>query len=468
MPQAPEFRYDVFLSHSTKDKAIVRPLAERLRADGLQVWFDEWEIQPGDSIPAKIEDGLEHSRVLVLCMSANAFGSDWAQLESYTFRFRDPLNKERRFIPLRLDDATIKGSLAQLLYINWCTKPREQAYVNLFDACQPPVRQSQDGTQGGYKLNSYNPVKLDSKQNALVYAFSPDDMRCLTGHSDYTVRVWDMETGCCLRVLRGHTDQVWSVIWCTNHKYALSGSWDNTVRLWDVDTGCCVCVFEGHTHLVWAVALSADQSRILSADHENKILLWDVKTERCLRVFKGHKGPVKSLAWNADGRHFLSGADDNTVRLWDIKTGSCLRIFKGHTGSIGSVTWSADQNHVLSGSDDKTVRLWDVATGRCLRIFEGHNGSVTCVLWSANGRYVLSGSLDKYVYVWDVATGNLDHGLIGQDEIISVVWSADGSCVFTGDKKGCIQEWDMPGFCNEESMPITSMLTLPSEPNQVQ
>jgi Arc/MetJ-type ribon-helix-helix transcriptional regulator len=30
--------------------------------------------------------------VLVLYMSANAFGSEWAQLESHTFRFRDPLN----------------------------------------------------------------------------------------------------------------------------------------------------------------------------------------------------------------------------------------------------------------------------------------------------------------------------------------------------------------------------------------
>ena len=43
-------------------------------------------------------------------MSANAFGSDWAQLESGTFRFCDPLNKERRFLPLRLDDAPMKGS----------------------------------------------------------------------------------------------------------------------------------------------------------------------------------------------------------------------------------------------------------------------------------------------------------------------------------------------------------------------
>ena len=128
------FNYDVFLSHSSKDKAVVRLIAERLRADGLRVWFDEWEIKPGDSIPAKIEEGLERSRVLVLCMSANAFGSDWSQLESGTFRFRDPLNKERRFIPLRLDDAPIKGSLAQFLYIDWCQEDRESAYAKLLEA----------------------------------------------------------------------------------------------------------------------------------------------------------------------------------------------------------------------------------------------------------------------------------------------------------------------------------------------
>jgi len=128
MPLTSDFKFDVFLSHSTKDKAMVRPLAERLREDGLNVWFDEWMVKPGDSIARKIEEGLENSRVLVLCMSANAFGSDWAQLEAGTFRFRDPLNKERRFIPLRLDDAPIKGSRAQFPYINWL--PEERISLN--------------------------------------------------------------------------------------------------------------------------------------------------------------------------------------------------------------------------------------------------------------------------------------------------------------------------------------------------
>lgn len=126
---AEDFQFAVFLSHSSKDKTVVRAVAERLREAGLRLWFDEWVLKAGDSIPAKIEEGLEHSRVLVLCMSANAFGSDWAQLEAGTFRFRDPLNKERRFIPLRLDDAPIKGSLAQFLYINWLSANRGREYA---------------------------------------------------------------------------------------------------------------------------------------------------------------------------------------------------------------------------------------------------------------------------------------------------------------------------------------------------
>src|SRR6186713_1360689 len=108
-----KFEHDVFVSYSRKDEATVTDIAKRLRDAGLRVWFDRWILKPGDSIPAKIEDGLEHSRVLLLCLSANAFGSDWAALESGTFRFRDPLNRERRFIPVRLDSHGISGSLGQ-------------------------------------------------------------------------------------------------------------------------------------------------------------------------------------------------------------------------------------------------------------------------------------------------------------------------------------------------------------------
>jgi hypothetical protein len=70
---ATDFTHDVFLSHSPKNKAVVRPLAERLRQDGLKVWFDEWVLKPevplahrmgeGSGVrAAKIEEGLEHAK----------------------------------------------------------------------------------------------------------------------------------------------------------------------------------------------------------------------------------------------------------------------------------------------------------------------------------------------------------------------------------------------------------------------
>jgi len=118
-PLRTSFRYDVFLSHSSADKPVVRELAERLRDAGLRVWLDEWIVQPGDLISQKIEDGLEQSALLLFCMSANAFGSDWVILESHSAIFRDPLNRDRRFVPLRLDDAPIKAMLRGYAYLDW-------------------------------------------------------------------------------------------------------------------------------------------------------------------------------------------------------------------------------------------------------------------------------------------------------------------------------------------------------------
>ncbi len=118
-------KYDIFLSYSSKDKPVVRALAKQLKTEGLRVWFDEWEIRPGDMIGKSIEEGLDASRILALAISRHAFESEWATLESETFRFRDPTNKDRRFVPLRLDNVEIKDSLRQFAYVDWDTNNQE-------------------------------------------------------------------------------------------------------------------------------------------------------------------------------------------------------------------------------------------------------------------------------------------------------------------------------------------------------
>ena len=91
------FDWDVFLSHSSVDKPRVARLAERLTAAGLRVWFDRPNIDSGEDIVTAIEQGLERSRVLVLCMTKAAFESEWVRLERNTVTFRDPANHDQSF-----------------------------------------------------------------------------------------------------------------------------------------------------------------------------------------------------------------------------------------------------------------------------------------------------------------------------------------------------------------------------------
>jgi small GTP-binding protein len=464
-----DFQYDVFLSHSGKDKKVVRDIAERLKKDGVKVWFDEWALKPGDSIPAKMEEGLEHSRVLVLCMSANAFGSDWAQMESGTFRFRDPLNKERRFLPLRLDDAPIKGSLALFLYINWLPAEREQEYAKLLEACRQPAKPTVAEVETVREQVAERVIKLTPEEIFLTLAFSPDGKCALTGDAGKTVRLWDLKTGGCLRVLEGHDAEIRMVAWSADHRHAVSGGWDNTVRLWDVDLGRCLQVFEGHKSWVRSVTLGADGRRVLSGSHDKTVRLWDVDTGRCVRVFEGHTDNVQSVAWSADNRHVVSGAYDKTVRLWVVETGHCLRVLEGQGGNIETVAWSADNRLVLSGSNDNAVRVWEVETGRCLRVLEGHGGGVLSVAWSADNRLVLSGSGDNTGRVWEVETGRCLRVLKGHAASVrTVAWSADGRHAFSGDSKGGIRMWDLSEFVTEAQAPKVTVPATPLAPEQVQ
>ena len=129
------FAYDVFLSHNTKDKPRVRKLAERLRAEGLRVWFDDWVIRAGDAIYLTIEHGLEASRTLLLCMSPAAFGSDWVGLERETVLFRDPTNRECRFIPVLLADCNIPATLRRYKYVDYRDEG-DAALRELMEVCR--------------------------------------------------------------------------------------------------------------------------------------------------------------------------------------------------------------------------------------------------------------------------------------------------------------------------------------------
>ena len=74
--------YDVFISHAAEDKdAVVRPLAHSLKAAGLTVWYDEFELTIGDSLRSKIDAGIARSKFGIVVLSSQFFAKGWTQYE---------------------------------------------------------------------------------------------------------------------------------------------------------------------------------------------------------------------------------------------------------------------------------------------------------------------------------------------------------------------------------------------------
>lgn len=74
--------YDVFISHASEDKdEVVRPLALALKAEGLTVWYDKFEMKIGDSLRRKIDKGLANSRFGIVVLSKDFIRKGWTNYE---------------------------------------------------------------------------------------------------------------------------------------------------------------------------------------------------------------------------------------------------------------------------------------------------------------------------------------------------------------------------------------------------
>ena len=78
----------------------------------MDVWFDEWELQAGDSIPGKLNSGLEAFDAFVLIWSANANRSNWVRQELHSAIMRSVKDQTAKIIPCMVDDTPLPALIS--------------------------------------------------------------------------------------------------------------------------------------------------------------------------------------------------------------------------------------------------------------------------------------------------------------------------------------------------------------------
>lgn len=120
----------VFLSHSHADKPFARKLAADLRVAGHTVWIDEAEINIGDSLVAKIREGIDQVDFVAAIISSSSVESQWVTRELDLASNREMREKRVVVLPLLVEKVKLPGFLDGKLYGDFCDP---SAYADSFD-----------------------------------------------------------------------------------------------------------------------------------------------------------------------------------------------------------------------------------------------------------------------------------------------------------------------------------------------
>lgn len=122
---AHEKYHGIFLSHTGADKPFVRQLRKGLLDHGVEhVWLDEAEIHIGDSLIAKIEEGMKLSRYIGVVLSKKSINAPWVKKELDVAMNREISSGEVVVLPLLYEECELPEFLKGKLYADF-SKPED-------------------------------------------------------------------------------------------------------------------------------------------------------------------------------------------------------------------------------------------------------------------------------------------------------------------------------------------------------
>ncbi|GAT26603.1 F-box and WD repeat-containing protein [Aspergillus piperis CBS 112811] len=329
-------------------------------------------------------------------VSSRSLSGDWLSLSGYPSRKRRvrPLSYRSHFKQkYMVESAWNKGGRCTQRHIT----PDQGVVTSLHLTPKYIVVALDNAKIHVYDTNGDNQRTLQGHVMG-VWAMVPWDDILVSGGCDREVRVWNMATGACLYLLRGHTSTV-RCLKMSDKNTAISGSRDTTLRIWDLASGTCKNVLVGHQASVRCLAIHGDL--VVSGSYDTTARIWSISEGRCLRTLSGHFSQIYAIAF--DGRRIATGSLDTSVRIWDPHSGQCHAILQGHTSLVGQLQMRGDT--LVTGGSDGSVRVWSLTKMAPIHRLAAHDNSVTSLQFDSSR--IVSGGSDGRVKVWSLQTGQL-------------------------------------------------------------
>jgi len=108
----------IFLSHSSRDRAAAVKLARILNCCSVDVWLDDWELEVGASLSDEISKAMEDSRFIAILITKNYNKTVWTKTEYKKACEREEKENRTVMLPLVVGKASIPRFIAKKVYVD--------------------------------------------------------------------------------------------------------------------------------------------------------------------------------------------------------------------------------------------------------------------------------------------------------------------------------------------------------------
>ncbi|KAK5084681.1 hypothetical protein LTR05_005759 [Lithohypha guttulata] len=187
-----------------------------------------------------------------------------------------------------------------------------------------------------------------------------------------------------------------------DHEFLVTGSSDFTAIVWDIENNYKPR-FQLVGHKAGVLDVCLDSRRIVTCSKDTTIKIWDRRTGTLVKTLTGHRGPVNAV--QIRGNLLASASGDGMAKLWRLDTGMCIKEFHSRERGLACVEFSEDGRTIFAGGNDQVIFEFDTTNGNIKRELAGHEELVRSLhLDTANVR-LISGSYDHSIKIWDAKSG---------------------------------------------------------------